>query len=281
MILAVTLLIFLAFRILSTRINIYYISKYGDGTERRKRAETLAGIVRSLGFVFIIVTTLLLLLSEMGVDLKPLLAAAGIGGIAIGFGAQSLVKDFLAGFFILFENQIRVNDVVEIGSSAGLVEHVGMRTLTLRDFSGIVHILPNGSIDRVKNFTKDYSRYVFDIGVAYKEDIDQVMGEIKGVGQSLQKDPDFAPLIVEPLEVFGLDRFDDSAMIVKARITTQPLQQWTIAREFNRRLKKAFDQAGIEIPFPHRTVYMGKNQQEQKQVPFPVESSTDLSGRER
>ena len=160
---------------------------------------------------------------------------------------------------MLMENQVRVGDVVEVGSSSGLVEHVGLRILTLRDFSGNVHVIPNGTVERVKNMTRDFSRYVFDVGVAYREDPDEVMAIIRTIGGELQSEKEFGELILEPIEVLGLDRFDSSAIVIKARITTKPIMQWKVAREFNLRLKKALDKAGIEIPFPHQTVYFGQD----------------------
>ena len=198
------------------------------------------------------------LMHEVGINLGPLLAAAGIGGLAIGFGAQTLIKDLISGFFLLLENQVRVGDVVTIGGSGGLVESMGFRTLTLRDLSGNVHIIPNGSVERVVNMTREYSRYVLDVGVAYREDPDEVMAVIQRVGDELRRDPDYGPDMLAPVEILGVDRFADSAVVIRARITTQPIKQWRVGREFNRRLKKAFDAAGIEIPFPHVTVYPGQ-----------------------
>ncbi len=202
-----------------------------------------------------------MILSEVGIDMKPLLAAAGLGGLAIGFGAQSLVKDIITGFFILLENQIRVGDVVEIAGVGGLVEEVKLRTITLRDLEGNVHIVPNGAVDKVKNYTHLYSYYLFNIGVSYREDTDEVAAVLKEVGADLQADPEFGPDILEPLEMLGVDQFADSAVIIKCRIKTEPIKQWRIGREMNRRIKKAFDARGIEIPFPHRTLYWGEPKQ--------------------
>jgi small conductance mechanosensitive channel len=175
--------------------------------------------------------------------------------LAVGFGAQTLVKDLISGLFLLLENQVRMGDVVSVGDKGGLVESMGLRVLTLRDASGNVHIIPNG--DRVTNMTRDYSRYVFDIGIVYREDPDEAMRVIQDVGDALAKDVEFAADILEPLEMLGIERFTDSAVIIRCRIKTRPIKQWRIAREFNRRLKKAFDARGIEIPFPHHTIYFG------------------------
>ncbi|HSA61515.1 MAG TPA: mechanosensitive ion channel family protein [Nitrospiraceae bacterium] len=223
-----------------------------------KRADTLTHVVRDVARIFVLVVGSMMILSEIGIDLKPLLAAAGLGGLAVGFGAQSLVKDFISGFFILLENSVRVGDVVEVAGVSGLVEEVKLRAITLRDLAGNVHVVPNGIVDRVKNMTKLYSYYVFDVGVAYREDVDEVMAVLKEIGANLQTDSLFAPDILEPLEMLGVDRFDESAVIIKCRIKTKPMQQWRVGREMNRRIKKTFDARGIEIPFPHRTIYYGE-----------------------
>jgi small-conductance mechanosensitive channel len=227
-------------------------------SEQSKRIVTGTRVLQSLVGGIVLILVLMEVLSEMGLHLGPLLAAAGIGGLAVGFGAQTLIKDLIGGFFLLLENQVRVGDVVSIGGNGGLVESMGFRTLTLRDQHGNVHIIPNGSVDRVINMTRDYSRYVFDTGVAYREDPDRVMAVIQQVGEEMLRDPDYAPDILEPLEMLGVDRFEDSAVIIRSRITTRPIKQWRVGREFNRRLKKAFDAAQIEIPYPHRTVYFGE-----------------------
>lgn len=223
-----------------------------------KRADTLTHVVRDVARIFVLVVGSMMILSEIGIDLKPLLAAAGLGGLAVGFGAQSLVKDVISGFFILLENSVRVGDVVEVAGVSGLVEEVKLRAITLRDLAGNVHVVPNGIVDRVKNMTKLYSYYVFDVGVAYREDVDEVMAVLQEIGANLQADSLFAPDILEPLEMLGVDRFDESAVIIKCRIKTKPMQQWRVGREMNRRIKKTFDARGIEIPFPHRTIYYGE-----------------------
>jgi small conductance mechanosensitive channel len=225
---------------------------------QRRRADTLTYVLRDVARVFILAVGTMMILSEIGIDLKPLLAAAGLGGLAIGFGAQSLVKDVIAGFFILLEDSISVGDVVEVAGVSGVVEEVKLRTITLRDVSGSVHVVPNGIVDRVKNMTKDYSYFVFDIGVAYREDVDRVMAVLLEIAADLRSDPLYAADILEPLDMLGVDRFDDSAVIVRCRLKTLPGQQWRIGREMNRRIKKTFDAKGIEIPFPHRTIYWGQ-----------------------
>jgi small conductance mechanosensitive channel len=158
---------------------------------------------------------------------------------------------------ILFEDMIAVGDVVEVGGQGGLVEAVTIRNVRLRDLAGTVHIIPFSAISTVSNLTKDYSYYVFDVGVAYREDTDHVVAVLKGLGAELESDPDFTRLILQPLEILGVDSFADSAVIIKARFKTRPIQQWNVGREFNRRMKKRFDELGIEIPFPHQTLYFG------------------------
>ena len=239
------------------KLQPFFEKKFTDPSQVQ-RANTLTNVLGDLLRVVIILVGGITILSQLGIDIGPLLVAAGIGGIAIGFGAQSLVKDVISGFFILLENQLRVGDVINIAGVGGIVEDIGLRTITLRDLSGNVHIVPNGNIDKVTNMTKDFSRYVFNIGVAYREDVDEVMDLLKEIAVDLQADPEFGNHILEPLEMFGVDQFADSAVIIKCRITTKPLQQWAIGREMNRRIKKAFDSRGIEIPFPHRTIYWGK-----------------------
>ncbi len=225
---------------------------------QRRRADTLTHVLRDVARVFILAVGTMMILSEIGIDLKPLLAAAGLGGLAIGFGAQSLVKDVISGFFILLEDSISVGDIVEVAGVSGVVEEVKLRTITLRDVSGNVHIVPNGIVDRVKNMTKGYSYSVLDVGVAYREDVDRVMAVLIEIAEELRTDPLYAPEILEPLEMLGVDRFDESAVIIRCRLKTQPSQQWRIGREMNRRIKKTFDAKGIEIPFPHRTIYWGQ-----------------------
>jgi len=258
LILILTVIALKATKAFSNRL-INILSRHKEEIEFQKRAQTLGSIVKYALTVVIFIVASMTVLKEFGIEIGPLLAAAGIVGLAIGFGAQSLVKDVISGFFILLEDQIRVGDVVQIAGKGGLVERVNLKTTILRDLAGNVHYVPNGQIDVVTNMTKDYSRYVFDIGVAYREDVDEVIGIIRQVDEEMRNDPDFKDDIIEPIEIFGLDQFADSAIIVKARTTTMPIKQWRIGREFNRRLKKKFDERNIEIPFPHVTLYMGQD----------------------
>jgi small-conductance mechanosensitive channel len=229
-----------------------------DTDEIEKRLDTLLGIMRSIIKIIAWAMIIMLFLRKIGIDIAPIIAGAGIVGLAFGFGAQELVRDFISGFFVLLENQIREGDVAIVNGTGGLVEHVGLRTIVLRDLSGVVHVFQNGKINTLSNMTKKWSGMVLDIGVAYKEDTDKVVEVIKQVAEVLRADPNFENKILEPIEIFGVDQFADSAVIIKARFKTKPIEQWAVGREYRRRLKKAFDEQGIEIPFPHRTVYWGE-----------------------
>jgi small-conductance mechanosensitive channel len=228
------------------------------GVERAKRAETLARIVENTLRAVILAAALLMILKQVGIEIGPLLAGAGVVGLAIGFGAQSLVKDVIGGFFILLENHMNVGDVVQISGVSGLVESINLRVTVLRDLEGRVHIVPNGEIGVVTNMTKEWSRALLDIGVAYKEDVDGVISVLEEVGEGMRTDETFGPLILEPIEVLGLDSFGDSSVNIRVMMKTRPIEQWKIAREFRKRVKKVFDEKGIEIPFPHRTIYIGE-----------------------
>jgi len=227
------------------------------GPAEIQRAQTLTQIVRDVARIVILFVGVMMILSEVGIDLKPLLEAAGLGGLAIGFGAQSLVKDLISGFFILLENSIRVGDVVEVAGVAGLVEQVELRAIGLRDLSGNLHVVPNGGLDKVKNMSNEYSYYVFNIGVSYREDVDAVMALLQEVAEDLRRDARFADDILEPLDMLGVDQFADSAVMIQCRIKTKPLRQWRVGREMNRRIKNAFDAKGIEPPSSERTIYWG------------------------
>jgi small conductance mechanosensitive channel len=263
-ILLVLVLMFLTLKLANysaTRIS-RVIQKQSDD-EYKKRAETLSSILKIALKMAIFAVAALIILGELGVQIGPILAAAGILGLAVGFGAQNLVQDVISGFFLLLEDQVRVGDVVTVAGKGGLVEKVTLRMIILRDLAGNVHYIRNGKIDIVTNMTKEYSRYVFDIGVAYRENVDQVIQVIKEVDEDMRSSPDFKDNILEPIEILGLDRFDESAVVIKARTKTRPIMQWTVGREFNKRLKQRFDQEGIEIPFPHRTIYFGQDKQGQ------------------
>jgi len=227
-------------------------------SEAEKRIETVIRLVRQAALLALWTTVVLVILKEVGVEIGPILASAGVLGLAVGFGAQNLVKDVISGFFFILENQIRVGDVAIINGTGGLVEKINFRTIVLRDLAGIVHIFPNGSVSTLSNLTNEWSAYVFDIGVAYKENTDSVIEVMTQVGKEMMADDNFGPFMLEPPEIFGVDKFDNSAVIIKGRIKTKPIRQWMVGREFLRRIKLAFDAKNIEIPFPHQTIYFGE-----------------------
>jgi len=255
LIVVLTLIVLKTVRMISSRL--FAALRKKEDREGQKRASTLSSITRSVLSIAILIIAGMMVLGELGVQIGPVLAAVGVIGLAVGFGAQKLVEDVISGFFIILEDQIRVGDVVLIADRRGLVEKVNLKMVILRDLDGNVHYVRNGRIDVVTNMTKDYSRYVFDIGVAYREDVDEVIEVVKRIDEEMRKDPDFKGDILEPIDILGLDKFSDSSIIVKARTKTKPLRQWAVGREFNRRLKKRFDELDIEIPFPHTTLYIG------------------------
>jgi len=247
-------------RLLTDKLNAM-LQGFTASVERRKRAQTLSHIVRVLATTVLFVVATMLILSEVGLNLAPLLAAAGIGGLAIGFGAQNLVRDVITGFFMLLEDHIRVGDVVKVGNQAGVVENITLRVLTLRDQDGSLHVIPHSAIATVTNMTKDFSFALLDIGVAYHEDVDEVMALLKEIGAELRQDPKFAPDILEDLEILGVNEFAASQITLRVRVKTAPSKQWGVGREFRRRIKKTFDARGVEIPFPHLTLDFGKSKQ--------------------
>jgi small-conductance mechanosensitive channel len=230
-----------------------------DSTEHAKRVDTIARVFRYISTIVISLVAGMLILSELGVSIAPILGAAGVVGIAVGFGAQSLVKDFFSGLFILIENQVRLGDVVEVGGKSGLVEEVTLRYVRLRDYDGNVHFVPNGVIDVVSNLTLDFAYSVVDVGVAYRENVDEALGVMRSVADEIRQDEVFGLKIKEAVEVVGVERWDDSAVVLRVRFKVMPIEQWNVRREYLKRLKRAFDEAGIEIPYPHLTLYPGRN----------------------
>jgi small conductance mechanosensitive channel len=221
---------------------------------------TLGSLAQSVLAVIITIITLLTILGTF-MPIGPILASVGVLGLAVSFGAQSLVKDVITGTFMLVESQFAIGDIVRIGDVGGIVEKITLRTVVLRDLHGVVHIIPNGEITRVSNLTKAWSRAVLDIGVAYKEDVDRVIAVLRELGEGFLQDPDFGALLLEPPEVLGVDAFADSAVVIRMVAKTLPMKQWEVARELRRRIKNRFDAEGIEIPFPHVTFYWGEGQQ--------------------
>ena len=226
-----------------------------EGPEERKRIETLERVFRYIASVVVTVVAFMLVLSQLGISIAHILATAGVAGLTIGFGAQSLVKDYFTGFVMLIENQIRVGDVVEVAGKVGAVEELTLRYVRLRDYEGAVHYVPNGAILTVTNRSRLFAFAVMDIGVAYKEDIERVSQVMKETATAFRSEPDWADKILDDLEIAGVDQWADSAVVIKCRLKTMAQEQWAVRRAFLGRLKTAFDRAGIEIPYPHRTVY--------------------------
>lgn len=224
--------------------------------EAERRAATLGRVLRQVSGIFLWGTAAMLILSELGVSLGPILAGAGIAGLAVGFGAQALVKDVIAGFFILLENQFRVGDVIETAGVAGAVEAINLRTTVLRDVEGRIHVVPNGTIAVVTNLTHGWSRAVVDVGVPYEEDTDRVLAVLREVGAGMESDPEWAPRLAGAFQVPGIERLGDSSVVVRILVDTKPLDRFAVAREMRRRVKRAFDEAGISIPFPQLTVHL-------------------------
>ncbi|MFI3280863.1 MAG: mechanosensitive ion channel family protein [Rikenellaceae bacterium] len=236
-----------------------------DSDEALKRIDTITGIL--LGVLNILIWSIftLILLSKFNINIAPILASAGILGLAVGFGAQELVRDFICGFFILLEDQLRTGDMAIINGTTGVVEKIELRTVTLRDPSGVVHIFQNGKIDTLSNMTKEWSAIILEIGVAYKENVDHVIAIMKEVGAELRASK-FGEMMLNDVEIWGLDSFGDSAVVIKMVIKTRPMKQWRVKREYQRLLKIRFDAEGIEIPFPHVTLYTGEQTK-----PMPID----------
>ena len=245
-------------RFIPRLIAVTLARRAGESEEEvRKRADTLSRVLAGAGQVVVLLIAVFMVLSELEIPIAPILAGAGIAGIAIGFGAQSLIKDLIAGLFIILENQYRVGDVVRISDVSGLVEDINLRRTILRDLDGIVHVVPNGEIRVASNFTKEWSRVNLNVRVAYGEDLDHVISVINRVGKELADDPVWAPAILTPPQALRVDNLGDSGIEIKILGNTKPIRQWDVMGELRRRLKKAFDEEGIEIPWPHTKVYFG------------------------
>jgi moderate conductance mechanosensitive channel len=237
------------------RIRIHFAARANG--EEAKRIETLGRVIRYTLTVLMLLVAGMLILNEVGVSIAPILGAAGVVGVAVGFGAQSLIKDYFTGFFLLVENQIRVGDVVEIADKTGLVEEITLRRVRLRGYDGSVHYVSNGLITTVTNMSTEFAQAVIDVGIAYKADIDAAFDVIRQVARDMRAHPQFTPRILDDLDLAGVESLADSAVVIRCRIKVLPLEQWSVRREFNKRVKEALDRAGIEIPFPHRTIYFG------------------------
>jgi len=260
---ALTMGIIILVAILVWRMIDTYMSKQSDylsgDQERARRANTLFPLLRKILRVVLIIVTILVILPELGVNITPLLAGAGIAGIAIGFGAQTLVKDFINGFFILAENAINVGDWVEVGGNNGEVEGLSIRNVKLRDIYGDVYVIPWSSVEILKNYTCEFGYAVVEPGVAYRENIDEVIEVIKEVAAEMRQDPDVSQDILSDLHVMGVIELGDSSVVIRTRFKTTPFRKWFLERDFRRRLKNRFDELGIEIPYPHSTIYFGQD----------------------
>lgn len=252
-IIAILIAAFLALRFIKVVVPKLreHIADRQESVEDAKRIQTLLRVAHYILSASTVAVTALLVLGELGISLAPILGAAGVVGIAVGFGAQTLVKDYVSGFLLLLENQIRVGDMVEISGKGGVVEEVTLRFIRLRDFGGNVHFIPNNTIGVITNSSLGFAYAVLDVGIAYGSDIEASMQVMREVDETMREDPNFSSKILKPLEIAGVDQWADYSIMIKARIQVKPLEQWHVRREFLKRLKLAFDARGLEIPFPH------------------------------
>lgn len=234
------------------------VSRSIEDAEEIKRITTLGRVFRYLASVVVTLLAGMLILGELGISVAPILGAAGVVGLAVGFGAQSLVKDYFSGFFLLLENQMRHGDVVTVAGIGGIVEDMTLRYVQLRDYEGNVHFIPNGTITTVTNKTRGHAFAVIDVGVAYRENVDAALAVMREVGLALRADPEWTARIIDDIEIVGVENWADSAVILRCRFKVAPIEQWSVRREYLRRLKQAFDAAAIEIPYPHLTLYAGQ-----------------------
>jgi small conductance mechanosensitive channel len=242
------------------RLFRHYMQAKVPSADEQARIDTLARVFRNTGAIVIVIVAGTLILGELGISIAPILATAGVAGVAIGFGAQSLIKDYFTGFFLLLEDQLRQGDVVEVAGKSGAVEEVTLRYVRLRDFQGHVHFVPNGEIKVVSNRTRGFAQAAIDVGVSYSVDLDQAIAVMREVGRALRADSKWQAKIADELEVLGVEKLDNSAVVLRCRMKVVPaIEQWNVKREFLKRLKKAFDERGIEIPFPQLTVHMPKS----------------------
>ena len=237
---------------------IQKLCKHNDNFEFKKQIITLKSIIKSVADTVIGIFAIMFILNNLGIDIRPILTAAGVLGVAVGFGAKRFFEDIITGLSLLLEGQIRVGDYIEIADRQGIVEKVDIKMVKLRDLQGRVHYIRNGMIDIVTNYTREFSYYVFDISVAYKENIAEVINILQKLGEEFRETSDLKEFILAPLEIFGLDSFGDSAIIIKSRIKTTPVKQWEVGRAFNLRIKEKFDEIDIKISFPQ--IVVNKNE---------------------
>jgi len=270
LILILSWLVYRGVRLLVKRLVSYEVETEDPIVKRvrEQRAQTLGGLLNNIALIVIVTLAGLTILNSF-IQIGPLLAGVGVVGLAISFGAQSLVKDVISGTFILLEGQFGIGDVVRIGDTAGLVEKITLRTTMLRDAEGIFHIIPNGEITRVSNMTKNWSRSLIDVSVSYRNDVDTVIRLLQEIGMEFERDEEWHPLILEPFEVLGLNEFTESGIVVRMQVKTLPLKQWVVSRELRRRIKYRFEADGIEMAWPHVRLYWGEGQ-----MPLPEAQQT-------
>jgi len=226
------------------------------GEDEISRVETLARVFRAVATIVIIIVAGTLILDALGISVAPILATAGVAGLAIGFGAQSLIKDYFSGFFLLLEDQVRQGDVIEVVGKSGVVEDVTLRHIRLRDGDGYVHFVPNGEIKVLSNRTRGFARAVVDVGVGYGVDIDQALGVMREVGRAMRADAQWKGRVADEVEVLGVEKLDNSAVVLRVQLKVVPaVEQQNVKREYLKRIKQAFDERGIEIPFPQVTIH--------------------------
>ncbi len=232
------------------------IVKYKDDFEFKKQLITMESIIKSIVDTVIIAFAVMYILNGLGVDIRPILTAAGVLGVAVGFGAKRFFEDIITGMSLILEGQVRVGDYIEINGHEGVVEKVDIKLIQLRDLKGRVHYLRNGMVDTIVNYTREYSYYIFDTGVAYKENIDNVINTLRQLDEEFRMNSSVKEYILAPLEILGVDKLDDSAVIIRSRMKTVPIKQWEVGRAFNKAIKDRFDEKGIEIPFPQTTIHL-------------------------
>ena len=233
-----------------------YMARRTSVADELRRIDTVANAFRYFASVVVVLVAGMLMLNELGISIAPILATAGVAGIAIAFGAQSLIKDYFTGFFLLLEDQIRVGDVVEVSGKGGLVEEMTLRYVRLRDLEGHVHFVPNGEIKLVTNRTRVYATPVIDVPISYAEDAERVMQVMRDSAAALRADPQWSARIVADLEPIQMERWADSSVVLRSRFkVVPPIEQWNVRREYLKRLKQAFDERGIEIPYPQLTLH--------------------------
>jgi small conductance mechanosensitive channel len=242
-------------RVLATRLESL-IAGAAPTDEEVQRAKTLTRVVHSTALVAMATIAGLMILRELGLDITPLIAGAGVAGVALGLGAQTLVRDVIGGFLILLEDQFAVGDTIQVGDIGGAVEKMTLRATFLRDMEGTLHVIPNGEMRIVSNLTKNWSRAMVDLGVAYEEDIGRVVAALGKIGQDIYQDKELAPLLLEEPTVTGVEALGDWAVTVRIMVKTKPGKQWDVARELRRRVKESFEREGIEMPYPRREVLM-------------------------